>query len=708
MSKDLVKRLRDLRSHAAELNRTVVTDLKPFRYEKDGIPFRRLPTRKPDGISVSTSCTILMALAMNGQLEDFYGTPEAAAKARQVFESVVNAPWTSAGLDEGNPFTRTLVLRTAGLLMHHNVLTPAAQENLKHDSQSLTDIADALAVGVPTSLKIQHYPPTTTLGYWFIDAIDRLSFKLSPKVWEVVVAWASNTFKEELSFVAAGQDAMMDPVSMGMGACLAARLRAIVPKKAPTRSKVLLQLLPSKDQLEHGLSLVFEKQSSSGIWLKYFPLFYYPDAGVNYCFSFELLEALLSEFESWEALEVEHIIEHLQRAVDWCGGVNRFTRTQGGVTFSGWNSGTELKDLRDRIPEAWATAVVHMFLRRLRGTLSAMINRHVLRLRASTDPTRPDKKKWTNLIDAPLRVQGTRTSILKLIEEHIIAPAQNTTKTNSQTDGLSKKQARSVLLFGPPGTSKTSIVRAVADKLGWRLVELNPSDFLRRGMDNIFKQTDQTFKDLSDLSKAVVFFDEMDAVAQKRKADLDVTRQFLTTSMLPKIASLHDDAKVLFFMATNHISGLDEAITRPGRFDLLLFVGPPGWKDKLKRLAKILADVDVTQPSEIDEIRELFRLWVDPVTDRRIVRLLDLFTYGEFVSFLRRIRSQDNLLEALRKMDQSDFHKQATDWATNLIVLKEKDFHPVKPNLDLRAVDPDRKTPRDEYEEDKDKSKIQY
>jgi SpoVK/Ycf46/Vps4 family AAA+-type ATPase len=145
---------------------------------------------------------------------------------------------------------------------------------------------------------------------------------------------------------------------------------------------------------------------------------------------------------------------------------------------------------------------------------------------------------------------------------------------------------RSVLLFGPPGTSKTSLVRAIAEKIGWPLVELNPSDFLKEGLENIYSQANKIFEDLKNLWRTVVFFDEMDALAQKREEGIDVTRQFLTTSMLPKLSMLHDEARVLFFMATNHQRNFDEAIKRPGRFDLLICMAPPLWIEKIKELEK--------------------------------------------------------------------------------------------------------------------------
>ena len=64
-------------------------------------------------------------------------------------------------------------------------------------------------------------------------------------------------------------------------------------------------------------------------------------------------------------------------------------------------------------------------------------------------------------------------------------------------------------------------MRAIAKKVGWPLVELNPSDFLKEGLENIYSQANDIFKDLKDLSRTVVFFDEMDALAQRKERAVD-------------------------------------------------------------------------------------------------------------------------------------------------------------------------------------------
>src|SRR5262249_42113722 len=204
----------------------------------------------------------------------------------------------------------------------------------------------------------------------------------------------------------------------------------------------------------------------------------------------------------------------------------------GDKTYTGWNSGGQITTLSEGKPESWATAVVHMFLCKLRSALSLLIRNHTLIKYGSGlhDFIKKDQKDWDNYIDSPLTLRGSETTVKKVIQDEIINHIEG--QGIDVPHGRKMHHRRSALLFGPPGTSKSSLVKAIAKKIGWPLVELNPSDFLKEGLENIYSQANDIFKDLKDLSHTVVFFDEMDALAQKREEGIDVTRQFLTTSML--------------------------------------------------------------------------------------------------------------------------------------------------------------------------------
>ena len=166
--------------------------------------------------------------------------------------------------------------------------------------------------------------------------------------------------------------------------------------------------------------------------------------------------------------------------------------------------------------------------------------------------------------------------VLEYIERRIISPIRENPR------GLPDPNDESVsaLLFGPPGTSKTTIAKAVADALGWPLVMLSPGNFIQRGMEYIEAESREVFGRLMMLTRSVVLFDECDELFRDRKpsAEVEQTRgiaAFVTASMLPKLQELHDRGNVVFFICTNKFDTLDPAIKRSGRVDHIIGVGLP-------------------------------------------------------------------------------------------------------------------------------------
>jgi ATP-dependent 26S proteasome regulatory subunit len=216
------------------------------------------------------------------------------------------------------------------------------------------------------------------------------------------------------------------------------------------------------------------------------------------------------------------------------------------------------------------------------------------------------------------------------------------------------------------------------------LLIITPSEFLSNGLEQIYVRVHEIFEDLMDVSAAVILFAEMDALARTREdvtEVIDVTRQLLTTSMLPKLSNLWDQGRVIFLMATNHKEQLDVAITRPGRFDLLLCVGPPPWANKLEGLAEVVKDL----PSkDVPETKKLLRSISESTNTQS---QLDMFTVSELRSFLDQVNRRKNttdLLNALKLQDKKEFEKAVEEWATSVIALSQTNLKEESTN-DLKA-----------------------
>ncbi len=675
--------LRSLRSKASHLLGRVTDDLGAFCHHDDEVTFRRLPDQesKPGDVDITTTCSCLMALSLSNSLEKYF-EKDWQTKVRESFEKVFDSKWESksSGLSLNNPFSTVMVLRTAGFLTAAGVLNDYWLDNhkTKHllkKEKTAREIAQWLAEDLK-HFSIEKYPPTSTVLYWFVDGICRTNTSLTNKNWNVVYRWATDELHRQLSLVHADHDARMDPVALAMAACLCQRLKRVANSGELGTLIEDVTLLPSLLELQHAIDLVFKKQNISGIWPKYFPLFHYPKAGSNFCFTFEMLEAILTEFGEDSASVLDHpdVSKGLERALEWCQR-NRLAypiHEVGGerIVYQGWNSGGELDSLRAEKPESWATAVVHMFLSKLVHVSSRKI-RNVLLDSYGAKSGKDVAVQWEDLIevDVELRnIEGGGLTISKVLTDEVLEHARN----YDSNKPLKMQDRRSALLFGPPGTSKTTLVRAFAAKLEWPLIEIEPSDFLTDGIENIYGRAREIFEDLEDVPGVVVFFDEMDALVQTREdkdAPLDVMSRFLTTSMLPKLAKLHDDGRIVFFFATNYQENFDPAIKRPGRFDLLLHIRPPTWQKKLEKLKRLVKQT--RPPIDIGAVKTRLEELAGGGTDDEQKELLDLLTFNEMKTFLEILARDGDLVTKLTDLTSATFFKTLVKFADTMTLRKQ-------------------------------------
>jgi hypothetical protein len=97
----------------------------------------------------------------------------------------------------------------------------------------------------------------------------------------------------------------------------------------------------------------------------------------------------------------------------------------------------------------------------------------------------------------------------------------------------------SAILFGPPGTAKTTVVAAIAKRLGWGFVTVDTSTFLRDGLTNVARRISDVFDQLMRLDKVVILFDEIEEFVLDRSiSSLTMESRMLTTAMLTKQADL--------------------------------------------------------------------------------------------------------------------------------------------------------------------------
>lgn len=158
----------------------------------------------------------------------------------------------------------------------------------------------------------------------------------------------------------------------------------------------------------------------------------------------------------------------------------------------------------------------------------------------------------------------------QIIEHRVILPLANP----EQAARHAVAPPRAVVLFGPPGTGKTTFAKGIASRLEWPFIEINPPELAGEGPERQAKLLGAAFDRILELPSAVVFVDEVEDIASVRTEDRKVTPS-IANEFLKQIPRLRDVPHHLLVCATNWVARLDPAFLRPGRFDYVLPVGPP-------------------------------------------------------------------------------------------------------------------------------------
>lgn len=158
----------------------------------------------------------------------------------------------------------------------------------------------------------------------------------------------------------------------------------------------------------------------------------------------------------------------------------------------------------------------------------------------------------------------------ELLEERLVTPLSRP----DLADRFGVVPPRAVMLFGPPGTGKTTFAKAVASRLDWPFVEVFPSR-LADASTGLAGALRQTFGSIDELEHAVVFIDEVEEIASRRRGDPPSPTQGVTNELLKLVADFRDREGRILICATNFVRALDSAFLRHGRFDYVIPIGLP-------------------------------------------------------------------------------------------------------------------------------------
>ena len=216
----------------------------------------------------------------------------------------------------------------------------------------------------------------------------------------------------------------------------------------------------------------------------------------------------------------------------------------------------------------------------------------------STDQTsEPELKR--NIPKVSFGDIGGIDGIISQVREVIELPLKN--------PGLFKhlgiKPHKGVLLYGAPGCGKTMIAKAIAHEVKAHFVSVKGPELLNKYYGQSEENLRKLFEQARDLEPTIIFFDEIDAIAQKRSSaeTLRMDARFVN-QLLSLMDGIEDYGNVCVIAATNRKELIDDALLRPGRFDYHLEVKKPDQKGCLKILELSTHEMPVDEHVNLEEL----------------------------------------------------------------------------------------------------------
>lgn len=203
------------------------------------------------------------------------------------------------------------------------------------------------------------------------------------------------------------------------------------------------------------------------------------------------------------------------------------------------------------------------------------------------------------------------------------------------------KPPRGILLYGPPGTGKTLIARAVANETGAFFFLINGPEIMSKLAGESESNLRKAFEEAEKNAPAIIFIDELDAIAPKREKTHGEVERRIVSQLLTLMDGLKQRAHVIVMAATNRPNSIDPALRRFGRFDREVDIGIPDTSGRLEILRIHTKNMKLANDVDLEQIASE--------------------THGHVGSDLAALCSEAALQQIREKMDVIDLEDEAID-----------------------------------------------
>lgn len=203
------------------------------------------------------------------------------------------------------------------------------------------------------------------------------------------------------------------------------------------------------------------------------------------------------------------------------------------------------------------------------------------------------------------------------------------------------KPPRGILLYGPPGTGKTLIARAVANETGAFFFLINGPEIMSKMAGESESNLRKAFEEAEKNAPAIIFIDELDAIAPKRDKTHGEVERRIVSQLLTLMDGLKQRSHVIVMAATNRPNSIDSALRRFGRFDREVDIGIPDATGRLEILRIHTKNMKLTDSVDLEQVANE--------------------THGHVGSDLASLCSEAALQQIREKMDLIDLEDDTID-----------------------------------------------
>ncbi len=161
-----------------------------------------------------------------------------------------------------------------------------------------------------------------------------------------------------------------------------------------------------------------------------------------------------------------------------------------------------------------------------------------------------------------------------------------------------------VLLQGPPGTGKTLLAKAVANEADATFLSIDGPEIMSKYYGESEKQLREKFEEAQENSPAIIFIDEIDAIAPKRDDTGGEVERRVVAQLLSEMDGLEERENVIVIAATNRVDAVDEALRRGGRFDREIEIGVPNREGRKEILQIHTRNMPLSDDVDLEEIAD--------------------------------------------------------------------------------------------------------